>query len=122
MRKPRIGITPLWDEEKKSIWLLPGYMDSIREAGGIPLILPLHMTEEEFVEVRDDFDGFLFTGGQDIWGEEEGLLRSGVRSEGYAGDHDFQLLLEPRCTGPGNLPGVGTDECPPGRNPVPGYR
>ena len=66
MRKPRIGITPLWDEEKKSIWMLPGYMDSIREAGGIPLILPLHMTEEEFVEVRDDFDGFLFTGGQDI--------------------------------------------------------
>lgn len=77
MRKPRIGITPLWDEEKKSIWMLPGYMDSIREAGGIPLILPLHMTEEEFVEVRDDFDGFLFTGGQDIspalYGEKKKL-------------------------------------------------
>ena len=74
MRKPKIGVMPLWDEEKESIWMLPGYMDSVKEAGGIPVILPLHLKEEEFEEIAGDFDGFLFTGGQDIspslYGEE----------------------------------------------------
>ena len=39
--KPIIGVMPLWDEEKDSLWMLPGYMDGIREAGGLPLIFPL---------------------------------------------------------------------------------
>ena len=34
-RKPVIGIIPLWDEEKESIWMVPGYLDGIRDAGGI---------------------------------------------------------------------------------------
>ena len=28
MEKPIIGVTPLWDEEKKSYWMLPGYLHS----------------------------------------------------------------------------------------------
>ena len=32
--KPVIGMIPLWDDEKDSIWMLPGYMDGISEAGG----------------------------------------------------------------------------------------
>jgi len=27
--KPIIGVMPLWDDEKESIWMLPGYMDGI---------------------------------------------------------------------------------------------
>ena len=27
--KPLIGLMPLWDEEKESLWMLPGYMDWI---------------------------------------------------------------------------------------------
>ena len=38
--KPIIGITPLWDEEKESLWMLPGYTDGITQAGGIPFIFP----------------------------------------------------------------------------------
>lgn len=34
MSKPLIGVMPLWDEGKKSIWMLPGYLEEIREAGG----------------------------------------------------------------------------------------
>ena len=34
MSKPLIGVMPLWDEGKKSIWMLPGYLEGIREAGG----------------------------------------------------------------------------------------
>ena len=36
MNKPVIAIVPLYDEERDSLWMLPGYMDGVIEAGGIP--------------------------------------------------------------------------------------
>ena len=36
--KKVIGVMPLWDEEKNSIWMLPGYMEGIKQAGGLPFI------------------------------------------------------------------------------------
>ncbi|UUZ97906.1 gamma-glutamyl-gamma-aminobutyrate hydrolase family protein [Paenibacillus sp. P25] len=38
MRKPLIGVLPLYDSEKDSYWMLPGYMKGVEEAGGIPVI------------------------------------------------------------------------------------
>ena len=32
--KPIIGVLPLWDDEKESLWMLPGYFLGIEEAGG----------------------------------------------------------------------------------------
>lgn len=64
--KPIVGVTPLFDEEKDSIWMLPAYMEGIREAGGIPIVLPLEVTDEELNQVYELCDGFLLTGGQDI--------------------------------------------------------
>ena len=32
MSKPLIGVMPLWDEGKKSIWMLPGYLEGILSA------------------------------------------------------------------------------------------
>ncbi len=62
--RPLIGVTPLYDRAKESLWMLPGYFDRVREAGGIPFMLPLaDDAAEETVRV---FDGFLFTGGQDV--------------------------------------------------------
>jgi len=29
MEKPIIGVTPLWDEEKNSYWMLPGYLEDL---------------------------------------------------------------------------------------------
>ena len=43
--KPVIGVIPLWDDEKDSIWMLPGYMDGISEAGGLPMFLPNSITK-----------------------------------------------------------------------------
>lgn len=40
-KKPMIGIVPLVDEERESYWMLPGYMEGITMAGGIPVMLPL---------------------------------------------------------------------------------
>ncbi len=72
--KTIIGVMPLYDDEKESIWMLPGYMDGITEAGGIPVMLPLHMSGEDFDKLDKFCDGYLFTGGHDIdpalYGEE----------------------------------------------------
>ena len=57
---------PLWDDEKESLWMLPGYMEGIREAGGIPIMLPLTADEEELKQLMDMTDGILFTGGHDV--------------------------------------------------------
>ena len=74
MRKPIIGITPLFDEERDSIWMLPGYLDGITRAGGIPVILPMAKNREDILRFAVELDGFLFSGGQDvapsIYGEE----------------------------------------------------
>ena len=34
-KAPLIGVTPLWDAERKSVWMLPNYLDGIKAAGGI---------------------------------------------------------------------------------------
>ena len=64
--KPIIGVMPLWDDEKESIWMLPGYMDGIHQAGGIPVILPFSADETEIRRMSGLCDGFLFTGGHDV--------------------------------------------------------
>ena len=66
MMKPVIGVTPLWDEEKDSLWMLPGYLDGIGEAGGLPVIFPFTSDEEELSQLMSRCDGFLITGGQDV--------------------------------------------------------
>lgn len=75
MKKPIIGITPLFDEDKDSIWMLPGYMEGILMADAIPFILPFTKDEENILRIAEEFDGFIFTGGQDvdpvIYGEEK---------------------------------------------------
>ena len=50
--KPVIGVMPLFDEEKDSIWMVPGYMEGIRRAGGIPMILPLVCDEADLRQIN----------------------------------------------------------------------
>jgi putative glutamine amidotransferase len=38
MNQPIIGVIPLWDEKKDSIWMLPGYMHGLEEAGAVRLV------------------------------------------------------------------------------------
>lgn len=64
--KPIIGVLPLWDDEKECYWMLPGYMDGITAAGGIPVMLPMTSDIEVIRQISKKFDGFLFTGGQDV--------------------------------------------------------
>ena len=64
--RPVIGLIPLVDEEKDSFWMLPGYMDGITEAGGIPVMLPLTEDDEIIRQLLDTVDGILLTGGHDV--------------------------------------------------------
>lgn len=65
-KRPLIGIIPLYDEEKESLWMLPGYMDGIAEAGGTPLMLPLTEDEGMLSQLADLCDALLLTGGHDV--------------------------------------------------------
>jgi len=66
MVKPIIGVVPLYDKEKDSFWMLPGYMHGIAAAGGIAVMLPMTDSAVMVQQLSDQFDGFLFTGGQDV--------------------------------------------------------
>lgn len=87
--KPVIGVIPLFDEEKDSIWMVPGYMEGIRNAGGIPIILPLKAEAEELEQICSLCHGFLFTGGHDV---DPALY--GARKSALCGiaNHDRDIL------------------------------
>lgn len=72
--KPLVGVMPLWDDAKDSIWMLPGYLEGLKEAGATPVIFPLTEDPEEISRLVDICDGILMTGGHDvtpsIYGEE----------------------------------------------------
>lgn len=74
MKKPIIGLTPQYDYERNRVWIGPNYLNAIRRAGGVPLLLPLQADKEELSVAANLCDGFLFTGGPDIdpfrFGEE----------------------------------------------------
>ena len=67
MKRPLIGVAPLWDEKKDSLWMLPGYMEGLERAGGLPLMLPLTTGQETLRQLAGLCAGFLFTGGHDIF-------------------------------------------------------
>ena len=64
--RPIIGVVPLWDSEKSSLWMLPGYMDGLIEAGAVPVMLPMASDDSAMRSIIDRLDGFLLTGGQDV--------------------------------------------------------
>jgi len=66
MKRPIIGVIPLWDDRKDSVWMLPGYTRGLEDAGAVPLILPLTVSEAVLEQAAGLCGGFLFTGGHDV--------------------------------------------------------
>lgn len=64
MTKPIIGVTPLYDDERESVWMLPGYMQALTACDALPVILPFD--SGSIADIIDLCDGFLFTGGHDV--------------------------------------------------------
>lgn len=66
MKKPIIGIVPLVDAGRDSLWMLPGYMDAIAQAGGLGVMLPLTAEGPDIRRLLEACCGLVLTGGQDV--------------------------------------------------------
>ena len=64
--RPRIGVLPLYQAEKKVFWINPLYLMGVEAAGGLSAMLPLSREEETWEALCRAYDGFVFTGGQDV--------------------------------------------------------
>ena len=61
--KPLIGLTPIVDAGRDSLWMLPGYMQGLEAVGGIGMMLPLTDEAAMLKDSVDQVDGILLTGG-----------------------------------------------------------
>lgn len=81
MKKPLIGVTPLYDYNLSSWWIIPGYLEGIQKTGGLPVMLPFTDSAEDAWDLMADLDGLIITGGPDvnpqIYGEEP-ILQIGL--------------------------------------------
>lgn len=66
MPKPIIGLTPSWNEQEQKQLVQPGYLESIRRAGGLGVMLSLTDRDEDIAQFVEMCDGFLFVGGPDV--------------------------------------------------------
>lgn len=73
--RPRIGVLPLYNSEKQTLWINPLYFGGVEQAGGLPVLLPLTEDPDLWEEYCQSFDGFVFTGGQDVGPELFGQER-----------------------------------------------
>ncbi len=76
--KPLIGLIPLVDEARNSLWMLPGYMEGVIAAGGLPVMLPLENGDADLAQLCALCDGILLTGGHDVSPEFYGAKRLSV--------------------------------------------
>lgn len=64
--KKIVGVTPLWDDQLQSVWMLSDYTKALEACGLVPVILPLTADPEAARRALDCCDGLLITGGQDV--------------------------------------------------------
>lgn len=57
---------PLVDDERESLWMLPGYFEGIEVAGGVPIMFPLTNDKKAINQLVEMCGGLLFTGGHDV--------------------------------------------------------
>ncbi len=73
-KKPVILLTPYFNTERDEPYMRPAFLKAVRHAGGIPVILPLDLTESDLAQLLEGADAVLFTGGPDVhpffFGEE----------------------------------------------------
>ncbi len=69
-RRPVIGCTTYrklsHDTAVPLYGLMTSYVEAVRLAGGIPVLIPLNLSEAELAPLLDRFDGLLLPGGGDI--------------------------------------------------------
>ena len=67
MKKPIIGITPLFNAaEPLRKWMSNTYFDAIENAGGIPIMLPWYTNRADIARALEIVDGVVVAGGNDV--------------------------------------------------------
>lgn len=72
LMKPLIGITTgtIYNEERAGAGYKYGqshtYVDAVRMAGGVPVLIPIALSAQETREVFERLDGIVFSGGNDV--------------------------------------------------------
>lgn len=79
MSKPRIGITCSYRIDRSPLgaktprFLLDArFCDLVRQCGGRPIIIPASETEDELLDVLEDLDAVILSGGPDVPSEQYG--------------------------------------------------
>ena len=95
IRKPLIGCTTYLKAAHQApqitmYGLMPAYTEAIRRAGGIPMLIPLGLDEEELTAIFERLDGLLLPGGGDI----EPSQYAGTMHETVGGIHEDRDRVE----------------------------
>jgi putative glutamine amidotransferase len=67
--KPLIGITTSQSKTaygQPTVMLMQAYVDAVIQAGGVPILIPSMITEDDLAVVYERLDAILFSGGGDI--------------------------------------------------------
>jgi len=94
--RPVIGITTDYHDTEERYLSTMTYTQAVERAGGLPLLIPFAIDHAMIPQIVDQFDGILFTGGNDMnprrWGEEwhPKVARMDQRREEF----EFALLAE----------------------------
>ncbi|MBR4394994.1 MAG: gamma-glutamyl-gamma-aminobutyrate hydrolase family protein [Eubacteriaceae bacterium] len=66
MKRPLIAMTTSYMEKKDAYVSPTNYLDTLRETGGVPVIVPYDITPEEAKRYARIADGLMLTGGVDV--------------------------------------------------------
>lgn len=97
MKKKVIGVVPLWDDEKESLWMLPNYLDAILSENALPIVFPLTTDEKDIKQLASMCDGILFTGGHDVSPSVYGEQKRDVCGEPCAARDTMEGILLDIC-------------------------
>lgn len=64
--QPLIGLTTSNGRKTSNIYIPRTYVEAIRAAGGLPVLIPAGSRPEDVAQLRDTLDGILIIGGADI--------------------------------------------------------
>lgn len=121
-----IGLTPIVDAGRDSLWMLPGYMQGLEAVGGIGMMLPLTDDAAMLKDLVDRVDGLLLTGGNDV-----APVLYGETKETFCGENDpwrdrmearlIELALQGGQAGVWHLPRAANFKCGAGRYAISGF-
>jgi len=93
LKKPIIGVSPLFDITLRSMWMYGGYFEGIEDAGGIPVMLSIKNGPSEVDRILDVVDGIMLPGGHDICPLNFGENVSAFCGQTLPGLDDTEILL-----------------------------